>query len=734
MPNIQTDNNNAASLIKLLGSNGLDSRSLKYSISNFLGMFPRYQSYLIKDSASQLAIDANTLSGGLEAFRQDALVIKTPELYEDFYRYVYNDKIRWLYFTSPVEIARSAVIEDVNNQTFITGIGDGLRIFDANTLNIEFGTDNLSTIDSTNSYYASIERPARPTMAASNEFTTTRLIEQAAADATTLKVEKISKDLYPEVVNATQSFYVSIVNPNNIDEEVVKVTNINLVDNNTYDIWTVERAQQETTAIILEAFSTAKFKVDSVHDTRAYAIAYMREWASGKQDLGPFSTVARTEDNLTYLDVLRGQHGIVSAIKRPTNADSHITHAILYRSAVTSEGTASWREVIRFPITPGGILPQNVTYESDGYKVIDRLTDEELGDTPTNQDWTCPQNLRGIITLKNGCFAGFVKNTVYLSVPYQGHAWPEEYAIPLDYEVVGLGTFGNVLVICTTSNTYLCTVTDPSNVILVPFQEPVACVSSRSIVSMQESVVFATDFGIVKITQNGITRLTNETIHEEAWRKYNPSTIKACVWHGQYLAFFDSDKVQYNGFVIDFQDLGTGLFGLSQKISSIRRDDYTSDVYLQYVHPVLDLPCIYKFASSNSLKRIYRWVSKKFLNSQGIFTLSAGKINFYDDSYSIENIEFEHLDGDHPFNGPVVNLYSINGDADTYLYNRIKYASKWCKFVVWLDDREYFVWYPRNNEPFRIPAGKRGDSCFIEIISTEPLARVQVAASIGELE
>ena len=53
---------------------------------------------------------------------------------------------------------------------------------------------------------------------------------------------------------------------------------------------------------------------------------------------------------------------------------------------------------------------------------------------------------------------------------------------------------------------------------------------------------------------------------------------------------------------------------------------------------------------------------------------------------------------------------------------------------MWLDDREYFVWYPRNNEPFRIPAGKRGDSCFIEIISTEPLARVQVAASIGELE
>lgn len=633
----------------LAGGGRQDSTSVKYSLSGFLGMFPRYQAYLIKDSAAQLSIDTNTLSGGLEAYRQDKMIKRTEKLYTDFYRYVHDNKVMWLSFDEHVDIARSAVIDDVSNQTFVTGIDNNLRIFDATTLQVDalYLQNKVVKVTKDNSVLARIDRP---------------------------KTAKIKR----------------------------------------------------TGAGALDAGSTV---------SRAYSIAYVREWQSGKLDFGPLSEAARQEPyKEPYIDVDATHHAVVYDIKVPEELDSRVTHIEIYRSTVDSKGTSDWRKVVRFPIN-GGLLPLEVEETSDGvYQYTDKVLDEYLQDTPQNENWTCPEGLKGICTLKNGCFAGFVNNTVYLSVPYQGHAWPEEYAIPLDFEVVGLGTFGNVLVICTTSNTYLCTISKPDTTILVPIQEPCACVSQKSIVSIHESVVFATDFGLVRVTQNGLERLTNEIIHEEMWRRYNPKTIIASAWHGQYLMFFDSNKVEYNGCVLDFQNVKSGIFGLSQKVYTLRKDDYSSDVFIQYVHPMLSIPCFYAFAASNSLKRIYRWVSKKFINNQGTMNLAAAKVNFLDDSFRIENLDFVFNEDSHAFNAPFVNKYSIAGDSNTNLYTRTVFATQWCKFSIWVDDRHYFTYFPRDNKPFRIPAGKRADSCFFEIVSTEPISRVQVASSIGELE
>ena len=467
----------------------------------------------------------------------------------------------------------------------------------------------------------------------------------------------------------------------------------------------------------------------------------MRQWDSGKIDLGPISNPARTADGLTYIDAIDGQSVVVSDMVADPTADEHANYIQVYRSAVSNassvaSATANWREVVKFSTKPGAVLPPGVTYDNATHKFsfVDSILDEDLGDTPTNADWTCPSNLQGIVSLRNGVFAAYSNNTIYFSVAYQGHAWPEAYAIPLDYKIVGLGCFGNTLVICTTANTFLCIVSNPESVILIPMQEACACVSAQSIVSMQEAVVFATDFGLVKITNNGISRITAGILSERAWRRLVPSTIKACVWNGQYLMFFDSPELPYSGCVIDLSDLSTGIFGLSQKISCIRKDDYSSDVYIQYTHPILRKPCIFTFATSSSLKRIYRWVSKKFLNTLGLFNIACGKVNFYDDSTYIENKEFVFQQESNAFNACYVNKFSIAGDASTNEYVQQVFNKKWCKFTLYLNDKEYSTVYAKDNTPFRLPAGKRGDSFYVEIVSTEPIARVQVAASIGELE
>lgn len=831
-----TDSTSAA-LLELLGGDSTKSK-MKYSLSGFLGMFPRYQAYLIKDSASQTAIDVNTLSGGLEAFRQDSVVLKTDKLYKDVYRYVHDDINTWLFFDKHVNIVRSAVIDDVNNQTYITGY-DNLRVFDSNTLVNDVTLDSTKTITTSNSYKAGITRPVRPTISTTQDFITTTVYEavpffitttasaSASSSATTLNVAKPTVNKWPATVSTGAPLALSITDSVTGSLEKVSCTGVDK-SNSSYDKLTIVRAQGGTTAITINAGSTimagtnlikvakpvdktwptdittvntfrvtltaadgkveiatctdidisnagydvltltratatttasdaettysstalplavgdaVKELTEKVVATRTYAISYVREWYSGKIDLGPISDPARTTDSLTYVDVIDGQKVIVSDMVANPTADEHADYIQIYRSAVSnassvSSATANWREVIKFSTKVGAVLPAGVTYDSATHKFTftDNILDENLGSTPVNVDWTCPDNLQGIVSLRNGVFAAYSNNTVYFSVAYQGHAWPEAYAIPLDYKIVGLGCFGNTLVICTTATTFLCTVSNPENVILIPLQEACACVSAQSIVSMQEAVVFATDFGLVKITNNGILRSTNSILSERAWRRFAPSTIRACVWNGQYLMFFDTTELPYSGCVMDLTDLSTGIFGLSQKVSCIRKDDYSSDVYIQYVHPILRTPCVFTFATSSSLKRIYRWVSKKFINALGLFNIACGKVNFYDDSTYIENKQFVFLKESNAFNATYVNKFSLAGDASTNEYMQQVYNTKWCKFTLYLNDKEYSTVYAKDNTPFRLPAGKRGDSFYVEIVSTEPIARVQVAASIGELE
>ena len=832
-----TDSTSAA-LAELFSGDSATKSKLKYSLSGFLGMFPRYQAYLIKDSASQTAIDVHTLSGGLEAFRQDSVVLKTDSLYKDVYRYVHDDINTWLFFDKHVNIVRSAVIDDLNNQTYITGYDD-LRVFDSNTLVNDVTLSTTKTITPSNSYKAGLSRPARPIIDTTKDFVTTTVYEaipyfnittayaSASSSATTLNVAKptvnkwlasissgapltltitdiisgavekvsctaVSKSNtnYDQLtINRAQGGTTAItINPGSTvmagtnlvkvvkptgkawptdittvntlrvtlttadgKKEIAKCTDIDTT-NASYDVLTLSRAFETTTAsdsetefsstaLPLAVGDAVKELTEKVVASRTYAIAYVREWDSGKIDLGPISDPGRTEDRLTYVDVVDGQKVVVSDMVANPTADEHANYIQIYRSAVASassvtNATASWREVIKFSTKAGAVLPSGVTYDNvtKKFTFTDSVLDENLGDVPTNVDWTCPDNLQGIVSLRNGVFAAYSNNTIYFSVAYQGHAWPEAYAIPLDYKIVGLGCFGNTLVICTTANTMLCSVSNPESVILVPLQEACACVSSQSIVSMQEAVVFATDFGLVKITNNGITRSTTSILSERAWRRMVPSTIRACVWNGQYLMFFDTTELSYSGCVMDLTDLSTGIFGLSQKISCIRKDDYSSDVYIQYVHPILRKPCIFTFATSSSLKRIYRWVSKKFLNNVGLFNLACGKVNFYDDSTYIENKTFVFQKESGAFNSSYVNKFSLAGDASTNEYVQQVFNKKWCKFTLYLNDREYSTVYAKDNVPFRLPAGKRGDSFYVEIVSTEPIARVQVASSIGELE
>lgn len=140
-------------------------------------------------------------------------------------------------------------------------------------------------------------------------------------------------------------------------------------------------------------------------------------------------------------------------------------------------------------------------------------------------------------------------------MPYQGHAWPAAYAIPLDFDLVGLGCFGNTLVICTTNKTFLCQASNPESPILVPLQESNTCVAKHSIVSLQESVIYATRYGLVQVTNNGVLLLRIRLSPKLSGDSLILRLIQACSFNSKCLMFFETDRVPYSGCIVDLNDL-----------------------------------------------------------------------------------------------------------------------------------------------------------------------------------
>ncbi len=477
-------------------------------------------------------------------------------------------------------------------------------------------------------------------------------------------------------------------------------------------------------------------------ETRTYAISYARVWDSEKIDLGDISSPALNGD-LTYIDTKTDASILISNIKTDVEEGHNVNRVYVYRSSVTSSGEASYRYVIDFPIKPTAEVVEGVTYDTANNTVsyLDTKRGEDLGEVPENIGWTAPpDDLKGIVSMRNGVLAGFKDNTVYLSVPYQGHAWPDAFKYPSDYSIVGLGAFGNTLVVCTNAITYLLNTSDPSLAFLTPIQDAHACVSKESIVSIDNACIYATKYGLIRITGNGASLVTRPLISDVEWIKLGPHTIRAAMHRGQYVMFWDSasstsDTFDLRGYVIDFNEMERGMVGISQSATGIFNDLVDNSLYLIYKHNTDNSHIIASFADSPYRRRAYTWTSKTFLDNTGLFNLSAGKVNFHEGRLDLSpGPVFVYEESHNPLNSNQVNTFCINGDANTHDKNKTIVGDDWCLLYLYVDDVLRHVEKVYNNRPFRLPAGFRGDSYYITLTSTEPITRVQVASSIGELE
>jgi len=398
-----------------------------------------------------------------------------------------------------------------------------------------------------------------------------------------------------------------------------------------------------------------------LNESRAYVETYVSGWG----EEGPPSPVSNIVDidpdvvvNLTALNAVpAGNYNIIS--KR------------LYRS-VDSGTNATFMLVAEIPVA-------TLTYAD----TVSGVTVASNGGL-ISADWDMPPaDLSGIIDLPNGSIAGFSKNELCLSVPYQAHAWPIASRDSINWPIVGIAAFGNSILITTTGLPYIAIAGSPPEKI----ETEQSCVSGRGIVDMGYAVAYPTPDGI-QIIGIGVNKLiTDPLMKREEWQKYNPTSIHAYLHDGRYVAFYDATAIGgiKGGFILDPNSSEGGMTHTSIYATaghSNREDDY-----------------LYLIVNGNVVRwnggpssRTYTWKSKVFQAPKPA-------------NPSVAQVKAKAY--------PVTfNLYGDEGGVQVLKHTQSVASSA----------------------PFRLPAGYLAEDFEIELIGSVEVSQCIIAESIDELK
>lgn len=484
-------------------------------------------------------------------------------------------------------------------------------------------------------------------------------------------------------------------------------------------------------------------------ESRSYVYCYVRQWSDGTIDVGKSSgPLKNSSDRSRYtVDVRPGQvvdMSIVDPIAHANGIGAGINKIYIYRSEVTSAGQALYSYVDQFDVNtnrvtnnPAAVWVSNGSY----YKYSDSKPNTSLGEACPSIYWDAPvDGLKGLVSLQNGLFAAYKDSTVYVSDWNAPHAWPYEHTVTIDYPIVGLGSFGNTIVVCTEAAPVLIVVQDPTNPTTKAIQENCPCVSADSIVNTRNGVIFASQNGLVLINSTSPTFITEKLLTQDEWLPLHPESLKGAFLNNTYYGFFTNPTDTAAGFIFDLDSytystvynsiVSSGMVYTTQHAKVVYNDIEQSQLYVCYPLENGTQYSLCSFASDSRINKSFRWRSKVNVSPQGLFTLSCAQVNFT----KLSSLKPE----------PPVWEGRLAGSALGMVYVNKQPVNGWCKTnTIELYDKTVFNYYVDgklrftknivDSKPFRLPSGFRGETVEIELKSNSHVHSVILASSMGEL-
>lgn len=257
--------------------------------------------------------------------------------------------------------------------------------------------------------------------------------------------------------------------------------------------------------------------VDRVLETRVYLHTYVNEWGQESAP-SPASELLELDQN----------DSVAVTIGACPVDDPYvpITKWRLYRSSTTNLG-AAYQLVVEQDIS-------DLSYE-------DEKKQEELEEECQTLTWTEPrEELLGLVGGPNGIMAGFFGKTLAFCEPYAPYAWPREYELTLEYNIVAIGVYDQTFVVLTEGFPYYVSGADSASMSALKKETPQSCVSKRSVCSADGGVFFVSPDGVCLAGPTGVALLTQGAYDRKDWQDLDPANSFAAFSEGVYYLFTDT--------------------------------------------------------------------------------------------------------------------------------------------------------------------------------------------------
>jgi len=428
---------------------------------------------------------------------------------------------------------------------------------------------------------------------------------------------------------------------------------------------------------------------------------------------GSSATLIEVSYVITYVDLF-GAEGPPSFASIPMTAKSDDTITITNAASYTAdEGIVNWR-IYR---AVSGSAATKFQYVGEAAIGASTFNDTSLPDwggvdawgnagskttpqevTVSNTWYPAPLDLDGCISAGQGVLIAWRGNTLYFSETFLPHAWPPNYQIVIESDIVGLASIGGAVVVLTNSVPYLVGGSLPSAPSVQRLDTEEACLSRKAITTLGNTCLYASPNGIVAISMGEMSNVTDAFLTRQQWEKMNPSTCRLGVYNDDILMFYEnatSTDVNFDlptngimqirtgtgqGFTMFHEDTAS-IFVVrphDERLFIVQWDALINAWFLNEWNPTLE---------NGGVLRDYVWKSKQFRVPRDV-CLSAAQV-----------------------------------DAESYPVN----------LRLWLDGSLNYNYTVPSDEPFRLPSG-RAKQFEIEVTGNKVVRGIVIGQSITDIQ
>lgn len=462
-------------------------------------------------------------------------------------------------------------------------------------------------------------------------------------------------------------------------------------------------------------------------ETRIYVYTYVNEYGEEGPPSPPSASVDCTVDSSI----------ILAGLESPPASVSGLDPAIARRRIYRTESNLSGQAYYSFVAEIDARLPS----------FVDNVHTADLGEEMRSTTWyPPPADLVGLIALPNGVMAGFRGNEICFSEPLAPHAWPPEYRLITDHELVALGAYDATIVAVTTAYPYLVTGSTPSGMSMSRLPGRQACVSKRGLVSSEAGVIYPTPDGLYLIGPKAGVLVTRDLFTRDEWQALRPSTMHAAIHDGRLFLFHGTGGSGSGGLILDRAEPESGLTRLDFHSTAAYSDAEEDALYLAVNGS--GGPGIMRWEGASTPLN-FTWRSKTFVIGRPVNLAAARVLADYpelpsaSERLSMEQDRLDAIDankslidaGGDPSGtlaGHAVNQFAVCGDE----LQRVPepYAEPpGIDFKLFGDGESRLSGEIKNSAIFRLPAGYTAREWEVSLSADFPVREVKLADSAEEI-